>query len=59
MILKVTQSDVKPSLITNVNQLELKIDAIKASLPIKHIIIDFSCVNIIDSMGVGALNNVF
>jgi anti-anti-sigma regulatory factor len=58
MIFKASQNNVKPALITNINQLEHRIDAIKASLPIKHIIIDFSCVNIIDSMGVSALVNV-
>jgi anti-anti-sigma regulatory factor len=40
------------------NELNAKIDEILSTVHIKDVIIDFSCVNIIDSMGINAIAQV-
>lgn len=40
------------------DELNKKISAILAELPIKDVILDFSCINNIDSMGINAIVQV-
>jgi hypothetical protein len=40
------------------SQLDKKIEEIKSKLNVKHVVIDCSCVNLIDSMGLEALIQV-
>jgi len=40
------------------DELKQKVDQIQSTTPIKDIILDFSCINYIDSMGVNAIITV-